>query len=142
MSHVRTQIRDRFVTLLGPVGTVHASRIYPLAEDALPVLLVYTNNETIDVDGAAFNALDRSLEVVVEIVEQATATLDTALDTLLASVEAAIGADEDLNGLALHAAPASIEVSMSTEGAQPIGRARLTYSVLYRTTYTDPTVVY
>lgn len=140
MSHVRTQIRDRVVTLLTPLGTVYASRIHPIAEDALPVFLVYTNAEQIDLEGAAFNTLERRLEVVVEIVAQATADLDDTLDAKLALVEAALAADFTLNGKAVASMPASIEISMSMEGAQPIGRARLTYAVLYRTSSTDPTV--
>jgi hypothetical protein len=141
MSHVRTQIRNRVATLLLPVGTVYASRVYPLAESALPCLLVYTNAEQIDADDSAFNVLERRIEVIVECVVQATASLDAELDDLLAESEAAIAADPLLNGLALGCIPTATEITISTEGAQPVGRARMTLVALTRTSATDPTTV-
>jgi hypothetical protein len=141
MSHVRTQIRNYVATLLAPVGTVYKSRVYPLAEANLPALLLYTAAEQMDMDSASFNAIERRIEVVVEVLAQATTDLDTALDELLADVEGALAADDDLNGLALSCVPASIEVSILKDGAQPIGRARLVFQVLTRTSLTDPTTV-
>jgi hypothetical protein len=141
MSHVRTQIRDYAATLLGEVGTVYKSRVYPLGEDSLPALLLYTSAEAMDIDSSAFDTLERRIEVVVEVIAQATTDLDTALDDLLASVESAIAADDSLGGLALSSVPTSIEVSILKDGAQPIGRARLTFQVLTRTSLTDPTTV-
>lgn len=130
MSHVRTQIRDRFVALLTPVGSVYASRIWPIAEGSLPVILVYTNSEEIELD--SLDDLLRRLTVVVEVVAQATPDLDTALDDILEQVEDALAADSTLNGLAMESLPAAIEVTMSGAGSQPTGRAKLSYSVLYR----------
>jgi hypothetical protein len=142
MSHVRTQIRDRVATLLDSVATVHKSRIHAVAEgSSLPVLLVYTNGEQMQPDESAFNTVERSIEVVVEIVDQAASDLDTALDDLLEEVEAAIAADPTLNGLASYCIPASVEVSMLAEGAQPIGKLRVTFATMTRTSYADPSTV-
>lgn len=139
MSHVRTQIRQAATAALAGIATVHASRVHPLAESDLPALLVYTSTESIEAELAAFGTLERRLELVIEAVAQATSNLDTTLDDLLASVETALGAVPTLGGAAIVVVPTSIEVTISQEGAQPIGRARLTYAVLYRTSSTDPT---
>ena len=136
MSHVRKQIRDRVATLLAPVGTVYTSRMHRLPELSLPALLVFTNDE--EIEAADFTKAQRGLQVVVEVVAQATANLDDDLDALVAGVEAAIGADPRLNGLALQCALAAINVTMSVEGSAPIGRARMTYQTIYRTAYSDP----
>ena len=136
MSHVRAQIRTAVSAVLDDITTVYASRVYPLEADELPVILVYTNAEQIE--SQAFNTLDRVLELVVEIVAKSGDALDDELDDLLARCETAIAANPDLDGLAVEAIPVTIDVSVSTEGAQPVGRARLTYSVLYRTSSTDP----
>lgn len=136
MSHVRKQIRDRVAVLLAPVGTVYVSRIHRLPELTLPAILVYTNDE--EIEPADFDKFQRSLQVVVEIVAQATASVDDVLDALMVSVEAAIGADLTLNGLALQCGLASINVTMSVEGSAPIGRARMTFQTIYRTAYSDP----
>jgi hypothetical protein len=141
VSHVRTQIRDAVAVLLAPIADVHKSRIYPLGEDSLPALLLYTSAEQLSVDDSAFETVERQIEVVVEAIAQATTDLDTALDDLLASVETAIADDPSLGGLAMACAPASIEVAILKDGAQPIGRARLVFQVLTRTSLTDPTTV-
>lgn len=135
MSHVRTQIRDRIATVLAPVGTVHKTRVWPIAESALPVILVYTNTE--ETESADFGKLHRRLQVIVEIVAQAT-TVDTVTDTLIAGVEAAIGADISLGSLALDCLLAGIEITVSTDGSAPVARARMTYVAQYRTTHADP----
>lgn len=134
MSHVRTQIRTATVAALAGIGTtVIAARVYPVAEDSLPVVLVYTNGE--QVSQYEFGGLERRLEVVVEIVAQGT-NLDAALDAILVEVEQALGP-----GLALVSdflPTGGIEVSTSTEGSAPIGRLRLVYEAIYRTAYADP----
>lgn len=137
MTHVRTQIRDRAAVDLAGVGTVYKTRLTPIAEAALPVLLVYTDAETIEVE--TFDALMRTVELVVEIVSRGTSALDTALDDLIAATETALGADPTLNGWAIQCIPASIAISVDNSGAEPIGRARITYAVTYRTALTDPT---
>ena len=139
MTHVRTQLRDAAAIVLAPAGAVHKSRSYSLAESELAAILVYTNAESIDLDeNAAFDLYDRTLALVVEPIVQATADVDTALDTLIEAIEMAIGADPGLGGLALHCLLRSIEVTISTEGAQPIARARMTYEVRYRTAFENP----
>lgn len=142
MSHVRTQIRNRVATLLTGLAPVYASRVYPLAESALPVILVYTDEEEIAVDEAAFGTLQRQLTATVEIVAKSTTedALDDVLDDLLVLAETALAADPTLNGLAISAVPSAIAVSVDSQGALPVGRARLTYAVLYRTAPTDPNV--
>jgi hypothetical protein len=133
MSHVRTQIRNAVVALLP--GTVHAARVYPVDEATLPVTLVYTNGETDE--QSEFRTLGRTLEVMVECVVQAS-DLDTALDARFIAVEQAL-ADTDLGGLCVSFSLTGIEITLSAEGAAPIGRGRMTYAALYRTSYSDPT---
>jgi hypothetical protein len=135
MSHVRTQIRAAIVATLSPIATTHASRVHRLEQDALPVLLVYTNNEEV-VEGGPMSAVQRQLEVEVSAVATGDA-VDDQLDALIAAVEAALNAST-LGGLVVHLLPRSLQMSISTEGSQPIGRATLTFEALYRTSMTDP----
>jgi len=146
MSHVRTQIRDAVAGLLTSVspviGPALKSRTWPIAETSLPVTLVYTNAEGIDVgEGDGFDVYDRVLQVVIEPVVQNPDDVDTVLDDQIAAVETALGNDIGLGGLVLHCLLRAIEIIISTEGAQPIARARLTYEARYRTSFTDPTIV-
>lgn len=131
MSHVRKQIRDATALALASLGGVHASRMYPVQPDELPVFLVYGGNEEIAGD---FQTLERRFQVIVEIIADGQGFDDT-LDEQLVAVEEALSGD--LSGLVVSFAPATIELSASVEGSTPIGRARITYEAVYRTSYTD-----
>lgn len=136
MTHVRTQIRRAAVNALeGIDATVYASRVLPLEEAELPALLVYTNAEQIETEGVG--SLDRMLDLVVDAKAQST-DIDTDLDNLVADVESAIAADPTLGGLVIDCLPASVEISISAEGAQLTGVARISFVARYRTTAIDP----
>jgi hypothetical protein len=139
MSHVRTQIRAAAATALATLGGVHVSRVHPIEPQELPVYLVYTTAETADYGGefGSLSALERRLQLVIEIVATAD-DLDLALDAGMASVEARIGADITLGGLCTQCLLTAIEISTSVEGAAPIGRARMTYEAIYRTSIVNP----
>ena len=53
MAHVRKQIRDNIVTTLTGLATtgsnVYRTRVYPLAENKLPGLAIYTDTEEVEV---------------------------------------------------------------------------------------------
>jgi hypothetical protein len=132
MSHVRTQIRAAAVLALAPLGGVHASRLYALQPAELPALLVYTADEEIEGD---FDLQQRALDLVVEIVV-AGPSFDAAIDDQLIGVEKLLTGT--LSGLCVSVVPVSISVSASPEGQTPIGRARVVFRALYRTSYTDP----
>jgi len=131
MSHVRTQIRQAVVAALEPLGGVHASRFYPIQPDELPVLLVYMGDEEMAGD---FQNQERTLRVIVEIVADGQ-FFDDTLDDQLVGVEETLSGD--LDGLVRAFYPVSVEVSAGVEGANTIGRARVTFEALYRTSYTD-----
>lgn len=133
MSHVRTQIRDVVATSLAGIAIVYKSRHLPIEESDLPAILVYANNETVVGD---FQTLDRKLEIVVELIVQG-ADLDAAFDPLLVAVEAALNANS-LGGLTQSVVPLSTVTDSRIDGAIQTGRARLTFEVIYRTSYTDP----
>jgi hypothetical protein len=128
VSHVRTQIRQALVAALVPLGhPVYASRVYPVALEELPVLLVYSGGEEIEGD---FTETARSYTVVVEAIATGADHEDT-LDGLLVGIEKALPASLSL-------IPTQIEVSASAEGSTPIGRLIVTLVTQYRTSYTDP----
>jgi hypothetical protein len=139
MSHVRTQIRTAAVTALASLGGVHASRVYPIQPEELPVYLVYTTAETADYGGefGSMSALERRLQLVIEVVASAQ-DIDLALDNGMVRVEALIGADITLGGLCAQCLLGNIEITTSVEGSAPIGRARMTYEAVYRTSIVNP----
>jgi hypothetical protein len=134
MSHVRQQIRAATVAALAPIGGVFASRTIPIESPELPVILVYTNDETID--RATMGAYQRSLNIVVEIVEKGR-SVDDDLDALIVRVEDYLN-DSKLGGLCKPLAPTGIDVTVDVIGNTPIGRAKITYRVTYFTHFSNP----
>lgn len=135
MSHVRTQIRDAVAEALAPIAFVHRSRYWPLEMGELPAILVYAGSE--ESEASSFDVLERRLQVIVEIISQASPP-DTTMDDLIVRAEAALGTDVGLGGKALHCLLAATDISVSGEGSAPITRARMTYVAHYRTSFADP----
>ena len=133
MSHARTQIRAAAVAALEGVAPVSASRVYPIDEAELPVLLVWTNAE--EITGGTHGAYARELTLIVEAVARG-GTVDDDLDTLLVGVEKAL-ARNTLGGLCKPLAPTAIDINIET-GSALIGRARTTFRVTYYTPFGNP----
>lgn len=135
MSHVRSQIRSAVEALLASVpADVLVERVYAVNHERLPALSVYVRNEGIATGG--IGALDRRAEVIVDCLDKG-AEVDAKLDALLVAVETRLNT-QTLGGLTSPLVPSKIEYDVSAEGSVPIGRARLTYEVTYRTSPTDP----
>ena len=138
MSHVRSQIRSQFKTILTAgvalvSSRVYGSRVYPLTEANLPAITVYAGGETSSLQTVGLKTLSRSLSVNVDVYVRATADLDDDLDAICVQVEEAIAAQYSLNGLSKNTVLSSTEIEFSGDTEQPVGVARLTFDVLYVT---------
>ena len=138
MAHVRKQIRDRIASVLssgvGLVSTrVYASRVYPLTEAKLPALTVYSGVETSSLINMSSKDMFRTMTVNVDAYVRATNTFDDDIDAICVQIEAAMAGDFTVNGLAKDAILTSTEIDFSGDTEQPIGVARLTYTVRYVT---------
>ena len=142
MAHVRKQIRDRIASVIGTgatlvSGRVYTTRVYPLTEANLPAITVYTGSETSSLQTIGVKTLSRDLQVAVDIYVRASATTDDDVDAIAVQIEEAIANDFTVNGLAKRVVLASTDIDFSGETEQPIGIARLTFSVSYITAIND-----
>mgnify|MGYP005723894337 FL=1 len=142
MAHVRKQIRDRIAsTLTSSVSLVSsrvfASRVYPLTEAKLPAITVYTGSEVSNRLNMGVSDLNRSLSVEVDIYVRATNTFDDDVDAIAVQVEEAIAADFTVNSLAKEAVLSGTDIQFSGDAEQPIGVAKLTFTVRYVTALTN-----
>lgn len=142
MAHVRKSIRDRFVSTLDSNVTlvsnrVYANRVYPLTDASLPAITVYTGSETSSRYNVGVTDLNRELTVEVDIYVKAISTFDDDVDAIAVQVEEAIASDFTVNSLAKGATLVSTEINFSGEAEQPVGIAKLTFSVRYVTSMTD-----
>ena len=142
MAHVRKQIRDRMATTISTGATlvssrVYTTRVYPLTEANLPAITVYTGSEVSSRLNMGLNDLNRSLTVDVDIYVRATSTFDDDVDAIAVQVEEAIAGDFTVNGLAKEAVLTGTDIQFSGDAEQPVGIAKLTYSVRYITALND-----
>jgi hypothetical protein len=145
MAHLRTKIRAALVTALTGLPTVGAhvykSRLYPLEPDKLPALLIYSANESAEAKGRCVpRIVDKAYMVDVVAVARATADLDDVLDAVCEEVEIALATPCAPLEAALTANMALLRTTLEFDGAaeQPVGRARMTYRVDYRSPENEP----
>lgn len=142
MAHLRKQIRDRVASVLATSvtlvsGRVYASRVYPLTDAKLPAVTVYTGSESSALMAFGTVTLQRDLAITVDAYIKTTATFDDDVDAICVQIEDAIGADFRVNGLAKDIVLSSTEIDFSSEADQPVGVARLTFTVRYVTSIED-----
>ena len=142
MAHVRKQIRDRIASVLSTSVTlvkrrVYASRVYPLTEDKLPAVTVYTGSENSNRLNMGVSDLNRSLTIDVDIYVRMTQTFDDDVDAIAVQIEEAIANDFTVNGLAKEAVLTGTDIQFSGDAEQPVGVAKLTFTVRYVTALTD-----
>lgn len=136
-AHLRTQIRDAAVLVLGGLATTGArvfpSRLHPLNEAELPALRVYTAEESVALSapGGAASLLERELALRVDVVVQAADGFDDDADQATKEVEQAMAADPSLGGLVKHCFLTRIDPQPSVEGDRPTIVQTLTFLALY-----------
>ena len=137
-NHIRQQIRERIATDLTGLTTtasrVYQSRVYPLGENNLPGLIIFTKEETSEPIGMGANRLlERLLVVRVQAFCEAVSNFDDTVDTICKEVETALANDKDLNNLAKDTYLSATEIEYDSSGSQPIGYASMDFTVNYET---------
>lgn len=141
MAHVRQQIRDRLVTLLTGLPLVGANvfpmRRYALDHKKLPAILVYTMDESSSLITIGSRTLTRTINVAVETIVKSNNDVSDIVDNICASIEAVIGDDFSLNGLAKSCILTETQIDIAVDGENPISSARMTFAVTYVTSVND-----
>lgn len=138
---IRTAIRNRTTALLKgktqAEDRVFPSAVYPLAEEELPALLVYTLKETSEVYDISPRSDKRVLDLIVECVAQHDG-LDDLLDVLTDGVETAL-LDQYvfkdircIEGIEYR----GVKIAFDDDGETVSGAARMTFEVSYVTDMT------
>jgi len=142
MAHLRNQIRDAVVSRLTGLSTtgsnVFRSRIYPLENNKLPGLCIFTKSEATTFDTLTRpRSISRVLEIGVEAYVKAISNYDNTLDTIAVEVEEAIALDVTFSNLAKDTQVTSFDADFSGDGEQPVAIGRFTIEVNYRTLEND-----
>lgn len=151
MAHVRTQIRNKLVSMLTGLATttthVYADRKEVLPDSLWPALLVMNDAEQV-VDRAIGSqaapharAELRTLTIKVQAAAKAVTGLDDTLDEICLEAEKAIAADIFLGGLTVDARLASTVYTLDAAGEKPAGTADMLWEFDYWVLNTAPDTV-
>lgn len=139
MAHYRQQIRERVATTLTGLATtgsnVFQSRVYPLENNKLPCLLVYTTEEASEpIVMTPPRTIEKMLNLVVEAYVKANSNYDDTIDTICQEVEEALYGDRLINDLAKDSYLISTEISYNGEGDNPLAIVVMTFEICYHHT--------
>lgn len=142
MAHVRKLIRDNVTTTLTGLTTtgtnVYQTRVYPIAEDRLPGIAIYSSEES-----TLFGSMNpprtqiRTLTLVVEIYVKAVDNYDDTLDQICLEIEESLYADLTRGGYAKDTQVLRFSSDFSGDGDQPVAYGTLEVSVDYATAEND-----
>lgn len=142
MSHVRTQIRDAFVSRLTGLATTGArcygSRLRPPAA-VEPFLLVFIGDEDSDTTVGG-EVRERRAQLVVVAVAKEQGDMEDRLDQILLEVEIAVAtaADQTFGGLIKAIGAPSVSPDVSDGLEKPVGINEIRYPITYYTAATNP----
>ena len=144
MSHARTQIEVEMLTALQFPGTmtVQAGRVYIYTPQELPIVGLYTNEETQSLDDGSFDAIGRELNLVCEIVAQGTSgqAVNDSLNDIASLIETTLGQERQALGI-LDCVPSAWAAEITTEGETVTGKGVIEFSVLYQTAIGSPDTI-
>jgi len=139
MAHYRQQIRERVATTLTGLTTtgsnVFQSRVYPIEENKLPCLLIYTKDETSEpLAMSPPRSIEKVLNLVVEAYVKTNNNFDDTIDTICKEVEEALYTDRLINNLAKDSFLTNTEINFNSDGDNPVGIVVMTFEIAYHHT--------
>lgn len=145
MAHVRKLLRDNLTTALTGLTTtgsnVYQSRVYPVASNKLPGLLIYSKSESIEYSTMGLPRIqERTASFTLEIYVKGVSGYDNSIDQICLEIEEAIYSNITLGGYAADIMIKEFDAEFNGDGDQPVGLATLTVDVLYRVREDNPDI--
>lgn len=145
MAHIRKQLRDSLTTALTGLAStgsrVYQSRVYPLAANKLPGLLIYSKSENIEYSTMGLPRIqERTVSFNVEVYVKGVSGYDNSIDQICLEIEEALYANITLGGNAAYLSIRDFSADFSGNGDQPVGLATMTVDVLYRVNEDAPDI--
>jgi hypothetical protein len=135
MSHQRQTIREALVTMLSgntDAGTeVYANRAAIIWREELPLIQIFTRNETATRRSINSQQSIRTLTLSVEVFAEANDNLDDTLDTISKQIEDIIAANPSLSGTANGSLLTDTEINLDSVGEKLVGKLTLTFETKY-----------
>jgi len=145
MAHVRKLLRDQITSTLTGLSTtgsnIYQSRVYPLAANKLPGLLIFSKSENVEYSTMGLPRIqERTVSFTLEVYVKGVSGYDNSLDQICLEVEEALYSDITLNGNAANVMISDFSADFNGDGDQPVAVATMTVDVLYRVRENNPDV--
>jgi hypothetical protein len=123
-------------------SNIYPSRVYPIASNKLPGILIYSKSESTEYATMGLPRIqERMVSFTLEVYVKGVSGYDDSLDQICLEIEQAIYADITLNGYSANTMVTSFEADFNGDGDQPVAVATMTVDVLYRVRENNPDVV-
>jgi hypothetical protein len=142
----RKVIRDKIkALLLGQTDAedrIFTNRVIPNEVDELPVINIYTIEESSEIYNSSPMEYERSVTVAIEVIDSVDSEIDDRLDEMADSVEAIMHGDDTLESVASKVVYTGTQLTINSDGENLIGSLRLTYEITYYSYHgIDPTTL-
>jgi hypothetical protein len=143
MAHIRKLLRDSLTTALTGLAStgnrVYQTRVYPLAANKLPGILIYSKEESTEYSTMGLPRIqERTVSFNVEVYVKGVSGYDNSIDQICLEIEEALYANITLGGNAANLTIRDFSADFSGNGDQPVGLATITVDVLYRVNENAP----
>jgi hypothetical protein len=128
---------DSTLIALVPAAQIFESRVETVWRSELPVIAVYTKNESADDFNQYDRVMNRTLELAVEIVVEGTQDLDDDLDEIADAVENVLLHSQNLvnSGLWQSISMNGFQTAYSGESGKAVGAGRMEFEIEYQTIF-------
>ena len=137
MSLQRTQIRDAIVNLLLKNTVcgerVYASRVRPTWRSEFPLILVYANEEAVEIYAESPREYRRDLSLVIQVLARANDDVEDGLDAIGEQIEYLMHQDHTKGELCEDTILSGATITIDKEGENLIASLELRYSLPYYT---------
>lgn len=150
MTHPRQLIREAAKAMLlnqGPwLDRVYTNRMRALSarpaqrsdRSQLPALVIYTRNEKAEIFNAAPREYKCSVELIIELIDDASDGVDDLLDSMAETVERIFGRDDTIAETADDCEYVGSDMTIIADGVErPIGAVAISFQATYYRTAPD-----
>jgi hypothetical protein len=138
-TEIRNQVRNLLLNNTSVGESVYTNPTAPSWVEELPVILIRTMNESIEIFNQAPREYRKTLELTIEAIasgnevgsEVSGGTLEDLLDKICHEIECVMTKDTSLVGFVSDVIPVSIDFDYESDGNVPIGAAKVIYSLVY-----------
>ncbi len=131
----REQIRNAVVELLKRSnvsnGNICDSRVTPITEDELPVVVVSIDSESSEMVSRANGSSQKCAQLAIEVVNAASTEVEDYLDKVTAKIERLMLSDQTLGDIVNHTELKQTDIAILREGDIPMGIARMSFDISY-----------